>query len=279
MRFIDLFGGIGGFRLGIERATNKEWNCVWYCDVDKYAVQIYNERFGEDYEPADIRKIHERDIPGHDLICAGFPCQSFSTAGKRKGMEDTRGTLFFEICRIAKYHKPKMLLLENVRGLLSHDGGRTFGTILESLGELGYDVEWQVLNSKDYGVPQNRERVFIIGHPGNLSGRQVFPIGESNETPTEEVPSVYCLDANYSKGAGRGARTMILHNIHGGYGEDVRTTEKCSPIRRLTPVECERLQSFPDGWTEGISDTQRYKCLGNAVTVNVVDAIISGGLL
>ena len=179
VRFIDLFGGIGGFRLGIERATEGKWKCVWYCDKDKYAVSVYNKRFGENYEPTDIRTVDEKEIPEHDVICAGFPCQSFSIAGKRRGLEDTRGTLFFEICRIARFHRPKFLFLENVKGLLSHDGGKTFGIILDTLQDLGYSVEWQVLNSKYFGVPQNRERVFIIGHLGGFGGQQVFPIREA----------------------------------------------------------------------------------------------------
>ena len=159
VKFIDLFGGIGGFRLGMESAGHE---CVWYNDMDKYCVDVYNRRFEEKNEPKDIRKVDERKIPEHDCICAGFPCQSFSIAGRRKGMEDTRGTLFFEICRIARHHRPKMLFLENVRGLLSHDEGKTMETICESLNTLGYIINYDIYNSKDFGVPQNRERVFFI---------------------------------------------------------------------------------------------------------------------
>jgi len=324
MKYIDLFGGIGGFRLGIEKATNKEWGCVWYNDIDKYPGSVYNRRFNEEYEAKDIREVYAREIPRHDCICAGFPCQNFSTAGKRKGLEDTRGTLFFEICRIAQHHQPKLLFLENVKGLLSHDEGKTFKIILKSLWELGYGVEWQVLNSKNFGVPQNRERVFIIGHLGGFGGRQVFPITEISGLSNEEESTVYCLDASYYKGSGKQSRSVILcdsgqgrktqlrsenipplrANTGAGYNNIVchsTAIERRVPevtgcltggghsgghhpamtllktglgIRRLTPVECERLQGFPDGWTEGISDTRRYKCLGNAVTVNVIEAIV-----
>ena len=138
MKFIDLFGGVGGFRLGIEKATKKKWKCIWYCDNDKYAVQTYNKNFKENWKPTDIRKVRSKAIPEHDLICAGFPCQAFSIAGKRKGFQDTRGTLFYEICRIASHHRTPYLFLENVKGLLSHNKGRTFAVILSALDELGY---------------------------------------------------------------------------------------------------------------------------------------------
>lgn len=163
MRYLDLYGGIGGFRLGIERATS-DWKCVWYCDIDKYATKVYNKNFRETNTPSDVRKLPAGSIPEHDLICGGYPCQSFSLAGRRAGFEDTRGTLFFEICRIAKECGTPYLFLENVKGLLSHDAGRTFATMLMALDDLGYRVQWEVLNSKNYGVPQNRERVFIIAN-------------------------------------------------------------------------------------------------------------------
>lgn len=269
LKFIDLFGGIGGFRLGIEKAT--DWECVWYNDINRYAVQVYNRNFGENYEPEDIRRIHGSKIPGHDLICAGFPCQSFSTAGKRKGMEDIRGTLFFEICRIARFHKPQYLFLENVRGLLSSSGRRDFGVILKSLWELGYHVEWQVLNSKDFGVPQNRERVYIIGHFGGFYGGMVFPIRSlRREDKIIKLGrfSDYNLDSVYHPG---GICCTLMRGESMSRGAPIVEVE--GRYRRLTPVECERLQGFPDGWTEGLSDLQRYNCLGNSVTVNVISAI------
>jgi len=273
LRFIDLFGGIGGFRLGIEKATN--WKCVWYNDNNKYAVQVYNKNFGENYEARDIRDIHEREIPKSDLICAGFPCQSYTLAGKRGGLEDVRGTLFFEICRIAQYHRPHYLFLENVPGLLSSARRRDFGTILKSLWELGYDVEWQVLNSKDFSVPQNRERVYIVGHFGGFCGRQVFPIRRpSAKIPIKKIGqfSSYRSNGVYESSGicctlMRGDSMSRMAPIVSVKGDDT------SQYRRLTPVECERLQGFPDGWTEGISDLQRYNCLGNSVTVNVIEAI------
>ncbi|WP_148132022.1 DNA cytosine methyltransferase, partial [Streptococcus sp. HMSC056D07] len=166
MKFLDLFAGIGGFRLGMESAGHE---CIGFCEIDKFARKSYkaiHDTEGE-IELHDITTVTDEFIRGigHvDIICGGFPCQAFSIAGKRKGFEDTRGTLFFEIARFASILRPRLLFLENVKGLLNHNGGDTFETILSALDELGYDAEWQVLNSKNFGVPQNRERVFIIGH-------------------------------------------------------------------------------------------------------------------
>ena len=164
IKFFDMFAGIGGFRSGLE--TIGGFECVGYCEIDKYAKQAYEAMYdtgGELYFD-DARKIVPEQLPDFDLLVGGFPCQSFSIAGARKGFSDTRGTLFFEIARIAAVKKPKYLFLENVPGLLNHDSGKTFETILRTLDELGYDVCWQVLNSKNFGVPQSRNRVFIIGY-------------------------------------------------------------------------------------------------------------------
>ena len=164
IKFFDVFAGIGGFRSGLEAIGGFE--CVGYCEIDKYAKQAYEAMYdtgGELYFD-DARKIVPEQLPDFDLLVGGFPCQSFSIAGARKGFDDTRGTLFFEIARIAAVKKPKYLFLENVPGLLNHDSGKTFETILRTLAELGYDVCWQVLNSKNFGVPQSRNRVYIIGY-------------------------------------------------------------------------------------------------------------------
>lgn len=182
MKFLDLFAGIGGFRLGMERAGHE---CVGYVEWDKFARKSYEAIHNTEGEwtahdittvtDDDIRQL--RDRGPIDVICGGFPCQAFSIAGNRKGFDDTRGTLFFEIARFANIIRPRYLFLENVKGLLNHDGGDTFETILRTLDELGYDAEWDLLNSKDFGVPQNRERVFIIGHLRGESTRKVFPVG------------------------------------------------------------------------------------------------------
>ena len=192
MKFLDLFAGIGGFRMGLESLGHE---CVGFCEIDKFARKSYKAIYDTEgeIELHDITEVTNeewRKLRGTvDIICGGFPCQAFSIAGKRKGfLDETRGTLFFEIARAAKEIKPPLLFLENVKGLLSHDKGRTFRTILSTLDELGYDAEWQILNSKDYGVPQNRERVFIIGHLRGECTRAVFPIrGESAEIPIKIV--------------------------------------------------------------------------------------------
>lgn len=176
MKFFDFFAGIGGFRLGMEMAGHE---CVGHCEIDKFAnmsyMAMHKPKDTEVYF-GDIRTVDPWDMPECEIYCGGFPCQSFSIAGKRLGFEDTRGTLFFEIMRIAKERHPRYLFLENVKGLLNHDGGGTFETIIRTMDELGYGVEWQVLNSRYFGVPQNRERVFIIGHLGGIGGREIFPL-------------------------------------------------------------------------------------------------------
>lgn len=192
MQFLDLFAGIGGFRLGMESAGHE---CVGFCEIDKYARASYkaiHNTEGE-IELHDITAVSDESIRGIgsvDIICGGFPCQAFSIAGNRRGFEDTRGTLFFEIARFASILRPKYLFLENVRGLLNHDGGATFETIIRTLDELGYDVEWQVLNSKNFGVPQNRERAFIIGHLRGERTRNVFPISGESEQSDHQPPKI-----------------------------------------------------------------------------------------
>ncbi|MDY0389033.1 MAG: DNA (cytosine-5-)-methyltransferase [Methanolobus sp.] len=366
MKYLSLFSGYGGFEKGIQQAYDnlrpiqqnipkesetmhgienklQQWECVGFSEIDKYAIQTYLKHYPTHKNYGDIKTIDPKELPDFDLLVGGFPCQAFSIAGKRMGFEDTRGTLIYDVFRIIKEKHPKFVLLENVKGLLSHDSGRTFKTIITSLAELGYAVEWQVLNAKNFGVPQNRERVFIIGHLGGFSGRQVFPItGNDKQTNIEGLSTVSAvtgvksvcvcptLDTMYKKGLGsKQARPCILqinqpkHSNDRVYSEDgisptlntaqggnrqpfipvltpdrlfkrqngrrfkedgdpmftLNTQDKhgiydgCK-IRRLTPTECERLMGLPDGWTEGVSDTQRYKLCGNGVVVNVVEEII-----
>ena len=369
MKVFSMFSGIGGFDLAMRNLGHE---IVGACEIDKYAQQVYRKQFPRVPIHDDASKVQAESLPQFDVLCGGFPCQAFSIAGQRKGFKDTRGSLFFEIARIAKEKRPSILFLENVKGLFSHDKGETFRTIISSLDEVGYDVEWQLHNSK-YHVPQNRERVYIIGHLRGQRSRQVFPLGGIDKkpakktiTPVDNIPVVNdrsglreveratCLDANYFKGHDyHGARTMIMAwsssgrdgfretRIKLGECNTLNTGDGCrgqstanyvalterrtdeakairkksmqedgvdwSPrrgkelvqrddglancvttgqtkeslitdgirLRKLTPVECERLQGFPDNWTEGISDTQRYKCCGNAVTVPVVQWIAS----
>ena len=283
MKFLDLFAGIGGFRLGMESAGHE---CIGFCEIDKFARASYkaiHDTKGE-IELHDITAVSDesiRRIGRVDIICGGFPCQAFSIAGNRRGFEDTRGTLFFEIARFASVLKPKYLFLENVKGLISHDKGYTFETIIGSLDELGYDVEWQVLNSKDFGVPQNRERCYIVGHLRGTSGRQIFPIAETrsdksimqlgNIKKTEsfggnpQCGRIYSIDG----------LAPCLNTMQGGQREPKIFID--GRVRKLTPRECWRLQGFPD-WAfdkaqKVNSNSQLYKQAGNSVTVSVIAAI------
>lgn len=288
MKFLDLFAGIGGFRMGLESLGHE---CVGFCEIDKFARKSYKAIYDTEgeIELHDITQVSNeewRKLRGTvDIICGGFPCQAFSIAGKRKGfLDETRGTLFFEIARAAKEIKPPLLFLENVKGLLSHDQGRTFRTILSTLDELGYDAQWQVLNSKDFGVPQNRERVFIIGHLRGTGGRQVFPIfGKSGTINQADVKQIGNISDSTSFGGN--PQTGRVYDIEGisptlntmqGGGREPKIFIDGN-IRKLTPRECWRLQGFPD-WAfdkaqEVNSKTQLYKQAGNSVTVNVIKAI------
>lgn len=277
--------------------------CVGHCEIDKFAQKSYmamHDVKGGEWFADDIRRVTPEELPDADCYCGGFPCQSFSIAGKRGGFEDTRGTLFFEIMRLARIRKPKYLFLENVRGLLSHDGGRTFGTILQVMGECGYDAEYQVLNSKDFGVPQNRERVFIVGHLGGRSRPKVFPITRTSRQAIKQLIGgkqgyrVYdtkgISTTIASQAGGMGARTGLYFINQPRFGKHEKSNtcqalkmggdtplveyKSNTVIRRLTPKECFCLQGFPDEYFERAravnSDNQLYKQAGNSVTVNVV---------
>ena len=417
MKLLDLFSGIGGFHKGFEEA-GYEFDWVGYSEIDKYAKSVYRYNYPNAEELEDVTTIRpERDLPDNiDIISGGFPCQAFSVAGKRRGFDDTRGTLFFEIARILRYFrgvgKPiPYFVLENVKGLLNHDRGRTFATIYGILTDLGYTIECQLLNTR-WVLPQNRERIYIVGHLGERGGAKVFPIGEgetilgesggqrknskistaittrigsvpaSNETyvktkfetvailpesdkpkgnwlPRERVLSTdgisraittsesqapyyevripegtkkgyavaeegdsinlafpnsktrrgrvgkkeaFTLDTNMQQHIlTKNPTKYKIHDKQGGvvhtgdaicstlpaskqYGKNYSALVESGPsIRRLTPIECERLQGFPDLWTSkgidingneiNISDTQRYKQLGNAVSVPIVTEV------
>ena len=267
--YLSLFSGIGGFELGI----GERGRCAGFSEIDRHALAVYRKHFPDHVAHGDITAIDAAALPDFDLLCGGFPCQSFSIAGTRRGLDDTRGTLFFEIARIARHKQPRLLLLENVKGLLSHDGGRTFAIVLTTLDELGYDLQWQVLNSTDFGVPQNRERVFIVGHLRGTRRPEVFPLAGTPGQPCRILGRLTAINGHdYLKRvyAPNGASPTLPTGAGGNHEGKFLIDNR---IRRLTPVECERLQGFPDHWTAGISDSGRYKCLGNAVTVPVIAAI------
>ena len=376
IKFFSMFSGIGGFEYGME-LSNHKFECVGHSEIDKFARSIYERHYPNHINFGDATEIRTEDLPDFDFFVGGFPCQAFSIAGKGRGFHDTRGTLFFEIARVLRDKKPKHFLLENVKNLLSHERGKTFQKILEVIDELGYDAKWKVYNSKNHGVPQNRERIFIKGYSREECGQEILSVGEDKEESSAVINggcvmnrSAYyypspndtlcaCITAEGHHSGGRnfvnvsdfddrkihkwGNFSPTQHygkNIYDPNGlcptlcaesvvknglnivENEYELERCvgSPrphasktngdippcltaqnygsstpilqfknekdegdylVRRLTPVECERLQGFPDNWTkygkdgELISDTQRYKTCGNAVTTTVVRDIIN----
>ena len=256
MKFLDLFAGIGGFRLGMESAGHE---CVGFCEIDKYARASYkaiHNTEGE-IELHDITTVSDESIRGFgsvDVICGGFPCQAFSIAGHRRGFEDTRGTLFFEICRFTSILRPKYLFLENVRGLLNHDGGATFETIIRTLDGLGYDVEWQVLNSKNFGVPQNRERVFIIGHLRGERTRNVFPIGRESEQSDRQQSKIEIVGNTKNPNGTSQGTGSVVYDSNGLIGtlcaRDYKEPKQVA-IPVLTPDRAEKRQNGRRFKTEG----------------------------
>ena len=181
IKYFSMFSGIGGFEYGMQK-SKQDFECVGYCEIDKYAIQIYEKHYPNHINYGDATKLRTEELPDFDFLVGGFPCQAFSICGYRLGFNDTRGTLFFEIARILKDKRPKYFLLENVRNLLSHNNGQTFQTILKILSDLDYYVEAEVYNSKDYNVPQRRERVFIKGHLiGRTSRGKVLPFRKNRK--------------------------------------------------------------------------------------------------
>lgn len=311
--FIDLFAGIGGFRVALEQSGA---TCVFSSEINRYACQVYKSNFNE--EPAgDITKIKEKEIPPHDVLCGGFPCQAFSTLGMKRGFSDTRGTLFFEVVRIARYHKPKVIFLENVPGLVAHNKGDTFETITNSLVDLGYKVHWKILEATMFGLPQKRKRVFIVAIRNDMDKEFVFPTGSLTSITMKDVMENN-VDANYfiseeryerinslkKNGISRYDKFIIgandfAHSLLAVDYEANLITDKTKPtgsfynkqakfkkagcknatirnkhyLRRLTPRECQRLQGFPASFKMPVSNKQAYFLLGNAVPVAVVAAI------
>jgi len=359
MKVGTFFSGVGS----PEQALNNlgiDHEIEFACDIDKYAKQTYLKNFNTKQFYTDITTLDMKNLSYVDLLVFGFPCQAFSLAGKRGGFEDTRGTLFYDALRYLKEHRPRYFIAENVKGLVSHDKGKTFQTIIDCLAStvntqmsimpfdnLGYHIHYKVLNTKNYGIPQNRERIFIVGirdeadnnftfpkefplelklkdilqdNPNskyfNLSNSQQQMINDENDIKRyinsdiidkfnegdcadisfpngyNKANRVFKVDDKYflkeetvkklneynqrNKDNGNGFRAKF-HNpetdlmsalkIGGAGADDLIKQDK---IRRLTPIECERLQGFPDNHTEGVSDTQRYKQMGNTITVNVM---------
>lgn len=288
-KFIDLFAGIGGMRLAFEKAGGL---CVFSSEWDQFAQKTYAENFGE-MPHGDITKIDEREIPKFDILTAGFPCQPFSSIGKRQGFKHkTQGTLFYDVARIIEYHKPKAFLLENVSGLITHDKGRTLATIIETLEELNYSVSYKVLDSAQYGVPQKRQRIYIVGFNNNKVRKSefVFPkpkgkvigIGKFVESGIQDLSISKHLQSVYIYKENDGRPEVItsksdfpVKTLVASYHKIQRLTGtfvKDGPtgLRLLSANECKAIMGFPKTFKIPVSRTQMYRQFGNSVAVPVV---------
>ena len=320
IRVVDLFAGVGGIRLGFAQAAKEfgmNTECVFSSEIDEWACKTYRKNFPNDnHDPkCDITTVDAKSLPEFDVLLAGFPCQAFSIAGKRGGFDDTRGTLFFDVARIIKEKQPKAFLLENVKGLTNHRSGKTLQVILNTLREdLGYTVFYKVLNAKEYGVAQLRERIYIVGFKNaGDSFDYPLPLPQEERKVIRDIIEENPVDARYylstsylaalkahkarhqALGHGFGYEVRSLDDVAGtivcgGMGKErnlivderqtdftVRTHIKGEynkeGLRKMTPLEWERLQGFPDNWTAGIADVHRYKQMGNSVAVPVIQAV------
>ena len=303
-KFIDLFAGLGGFRIALESLGAK---CVYSNEWDKAVCQVYKDNFG-DYPDGDITKVDEKKIPDHDILCAGFPCQAFSISGNQRGFEDSRGTLFFDVARIVKEKKPKVVFMENVKNFASHDNGRTLMVVKKTMEQLGYSFFYQVLNAKDYGIPQKRERVYMVcfrkdmeiadfeyPHKINLTKHvEDYLIEDENEVSNLWVDrkDMYMKENPDNKYSCKPIRLGIVNK--GGQGERIYSVKGTAitlsangggvfaktggyyingKTRRLHPRECARIMGYPDSYIICQSQNQAYKQFGNSVVIDVLQYI------
>lgn len=299
---ISLFAGIGGFDIAF---SNAGFDVIWANDFDKYCVETYKANVSDNIVLGDIND-HKHEIPKHDILVGGFPCQPFSTLGKLKGFDDERGTLFFTIKEILKKYDTKVAVLENVKNLINHNSGKTFSRMKNELEELGYIVNYKVLNSQDYGIPQRRNRAIIVALNKKYFKNNLFDYPKpkplkytSKDFLDEEVEEKYFISKKMiGTILGEGTKgyivkptidqdicktlTATMHKMHRASQDNYFTDKKnyrkfCGEsktnIRKLTPNECRKLQGFPSNWKQVVSDTQAYKQFGNAVTVDVIYAV------
>ncbi len=304
MTFIDLFAGLGGFRLALESLGAK---CVYSNEWDKYVQKVYTENFGDTPE-GDITKVDEKKIPEHDILCAGFPCQAFSISGKQRGFEDSRGTLFFDVARIVKEKRPKIVFMENVKNFASHDNGHTLDVVKRTMEELGYNFYQKVLNSVDYGIPQNRERIYMVCFRKDLyvsefNYPEPFPLAKhledfllNDESMVSQLyidrPDTYYNNVIDNEYRNKPIRLGIVNK--GGQGERIYSTKGIAitlsaygggvfaktggylingRTRRLHPRECARIMGYPDSYIISDSSSQAYKQFGNSVVIDVLQFI------
>ncbi len=304
IRFVDLFCGIGGFHIGVTQAAlslDKRAECVWACDIDRWARECYAENFS--LEPVgDITQVNECEVPDHDLLCAGFPCQAFSVFGKMRGFADTRGTLFFDIARILKAKRPAMFILENVKQLITHHQGQTISVILETLHSLDYSVEFRALDARDFGLPQKRERVIFVGRRNDLFPDKEehpfqWPEGSAPMKPLSDLletqaPEKYYASerirtsrmASVERNGNQDSAPQIYHENKSGHVSAypfacaLRSGSSHNYLlvngeRRLTERELLRLQGFPDTFKITSSYTQTRRQTGNAVPAPMIEAV------
>lgn len=308
IKFIDLFSGIGGFRIAFE---NLGCQCVFSSEIDLYARETYKDNFGE-YPSGDIFEIDEKDIPEHDILCAGFPCQPFSVAGKRLGFNDARGTLFFEIARIIKEKRPKAFILENVAGIVSHDNGKTLETIINILEDLDYKVSWKLMNAKHYGIPQNRNRWYCVGVDRKFKDVNFYDFYPSEKELEYTLKDVIKNDTNDLYKISEAAKSniekhldsyikanqidlldeqpLIANNIRpskvsfssngispcltakmGTGGNNVPVVVQLD--RKFTTEECLEIMGFPDTFIIKPNYSQSYKQIGNSVVVPIIEML------
>ena len=302
--FIDLFAGLGGFRLALESLGAK---CVYSNEWDKFAQEVYKNNFGETPD-GDITKVDENTIPEHDIICAGFPCQAFSISGKQRGFEDSRGTLFFDVARIVKAKRPKIVFMENVKNFATHDNGKTLEVVKATMEELGYTFNYKVLNATDYGIPQKRERIYMVCFRKDLDVKEFsFPKAFALQKHVEDFllndeklvsnlyvdrPDTYYNNETDNKTSNKSIRLGIVNK--GGQGERIYSTKGIAITlsangggvfaktggylingkpRRLHQRACARLMGFPDTYIMAKNKNQAYKQFGNSVVVDVLQYI------
>ncbi len=299
LKAIDLFAGIGGIRSGFSNIFGDGIDFVFSSEIDKNAQKTYYLNYNE-VPHGDITSIAEKDIPKHDIILAGFPCQAFSVAGHRKGFEDTRGTLFFDVVRIAKFHKPKVIFLENVKGFVNHDKGKTFEIVKNTLEEMNYTVFHKVLNTKNFNVPQNRERIYIIAFLDDIKN---FDFPDALETTTtihdfldkkvdekfyyngkplfdkikddiKSTETIYQWRRHYVRENKHNVCPTLTANMGTG-GHNVPIIKDKKGIRKLTPYECIKFQGFDMSFKfpKDLALSHQYKQAGNSVTVKVIEEI------
>lgn len=268
MKYFSTFSGIGGFEL----AMPKSWSCVGFSEILEPAIKVYNYHFPKHKNYGDIKKI--KSLPNFDILVGGTPCQNFTVLGDRKGLQGSESSLFFYFTKILQDKKPKYFIFENVKGSMSSNEGWDFAVMQIEMAKVGYDIEWQLLNSKNFSLPQNRERVYIVGHLRGKSTPRIFPITTSSESSKRKIKEINGGFHRYRTYSPKGIAPCLTSYQYAGYARTKIEYGK-EIIRELTPLEYERIQGFPDNWTSVVGKLDRYQLLGNAVSPKLIKQIIN----